>query len=110
MILVPSAIAAILVAAGQSSAFSDDPSMASNMMSLVFSIPALIVCGVIVLPSTYWFFRGTDLGSAWAGAGGYLLACTCALVLLAAVLSNGSLPPQALGMILGMMFIASLVD
>ncbi len=40
-------------------------------MSLVFSIPALIVCGVIVLPSTYWFFRGTDLGSAWAGAGGY---------------------------------------
>ena len=110
MILVPSAVAAMFVAGNLSGAFGDQLLMAPSFSSLLFvSIPALVICLLVVVPATYWYFRGADIAAGLAGAAGYLLACFFVMLFLVIAISNGRVPPAFLGWLIGFLFIASLI-
>ncbi len=109
MILTPAAVVALFVAAGLASAFSQSEMSILGTASWAASIPLMVICLVIFVPTIYWFFRGTDLGAGWAAACGYLIACSFAMILLAAILSNGNLTPEPLGWFVYFMAVSSLV-
>ena len=110
MILVPCAIAAMFVAGNLSNAIGDPLPMTPDLSGLLFvSLPALVVCLVMVTPATYWFFRGADLAAGWAASAGYLVACFFVLLFLVIAISNGQVPPAFLGWLIGFFSIASLI-
>ena len=71
--------------------------MAPSFSSLLaVSLPASVICLLVVVPATYWFFRGADIAAGWAGTAGYLLACFFVLIFLVIAISNGQVPPAPL--------------
>ena len=73
LILVPSAVVAIFVAANVGSSFADDTFSSFSIWYVFSAIPATVICLIAVVPITYWFFRSDAGVAAWIASVGCCL-------------------------------------
>ncbi len=109
LILVPSAVVTLFVAANFTTGHSDETFIRPSGWYFTGAVPGTILSLLIVLPIVFWFFRKDDVVMAWFASGGYVFAWTFVCIFIVAIMSNGRIPPQLLSWLIGTTAIASLV-